>query len=147
MSRISAFVVFVVCAFWSTIAWAQEVVAAPAATRLLDSIVEVLAYALGAAASVMVLRLIHAFEKKTKIDVPAAWEAELQKLIPIATAYVEEQGHKIAKKGGEKLKMGESLELAADFVLDLAETKQVKQMGKEKLGKLIEAYLGETREK
>lgn len=117
----------------------------PAAIRLADQIIEVVAYAIGITLAALIGKLVLAIERKFKVNVPDAAEQYLNGLLDLGIAYAEEQARKHAKQHGKRLEMNDSLEHAANFVLDMAEKRKVKEMGKEKLKKLIEARLNMTR--
>lgn len=113
--------------------------------RFAHSALELLAYGLGTLLLGLLGKLIVTVEKKFKVNVPDPLETYLTGLLDKGIHYAEEQAHKKVKATGKKLKMGESLDNAADFVLDLADKRQVKELGKEKLKKLIEARLNAKR--
>jgi len=147
------YVVLAMCTctmFVTGVAFAAEVattaIAQSAASRFFQSAIEIIAYGAVAVLTLLAARLIRAIERKFNVDIPDEWELELTRLIDKGINYAEEQGRKQLKIVGEKLRMNESLELAANFVLDIGESRELDKLGKEKLKKLIESRLGLIRE-
>jgi hypothetical protein len=90
-------------------------------------------------------RLIKAFESKTKIDVPAKYEEMIDAWVLKGVHYAEEKGRNAIAAKGPALAGPEKLELAAGFVADLAERAGFADMAKDKIMKLVESKLSETR--
>lgn len=121
-------------------------VEAPAVPRALNGILEILVYAVGLIAAALVSKLLYTIERRFKFDVPRAAEIALNTLLTKGIHYAEEQARKVIKTKSEALSLPDKLELAATFVMDMADSKRVTELGKERIKKLIEAHLHENRE-
>lgn len=116
-----------------------------ATSRGLGGLIEVLGAGMVLVIGFLFAKLLRAVERKTKITLPAAWEAELAKLIPKGVHYAEEQAHKLVKAKTGNLAPNEKMEVAMNFVIDMAEQSKVKDLGKDKLKMLIESWLNENK--
>lgn len=115
-------------------------------SRLVDSALEILAPVVALFAMWAAHKLIKVFESKTSIDVPAKTEEMIDEWLLKAVAYAEEKGRTAVKTQLEPIKGPEKLEMAVNFVLDLAEKYNLKGLTKEKVTKMVEAKLGLTRQ-
>lgn len=90
-------------------------------------------------------RLISVFESKTKIELPAKTHEMVDDWVQKGLHYAEEKARNAVAANAVALKGPEKLELAAGFVMDLAEKYGVGDMAKDKVIKLVESKLSETR--
>lgn len=90
-------------------------------------------------------KLVKVFEAKTGIDVPEKIEAQVDSWVEQGIALAEEKSRKVVVAGGEKLKGPEKLELAANFVLDLADQYKLKDKVAASVKDKVEAKLGINR--
>jgi len=138
---------FLLCILTASVVWAQGDSAAPAAdpniaTRISELAFQVLTPIITAFAMWATHRLIAVFEKKTKIDIPAAQEEMIDKWIEQAIHYATEQSYKKVAGKAAKLTGPEKLEQAVGFVLAFAQAQGWVQWTKDKLANKIEARLG-----
>jgi len=87
-------------------------------------------------------RLIRLFETKTKIDVPQKQEDQIDAWIDRAILLAAEKARQKIHAKTEALKGPEKLEIAADFVYDLAQSRGWISWTKDLLKQKIEASLG-----
>ena len=119
--------------------------AQPAAVRAIDNIVQVGLYAVGLVLMLLLGKLVYTLEKRWKVKLPQIATDTLHNVIDQGIHYAQEQARKALKTNGKKLEMSDTLEHAATFVMDLADKKQVAEMGKEKIKRLIESRLNSNR--
>jgi hypothetical protein len=120
-------------------------VQSPAAARLIDMLIDILSAVLLILVPYFVHRLLAYFEKKTGLELSANMKEKIDALLDKGIAFAEEQGHKALKKREKKLEMSDKLELGAGYVLDLADAADAKDWTMEKVKKMLEARLNETR--
>jgi len=118
---------------------------APAFTRLMDQVIEIIAALLMLMVAFLTQRATSYFTKKTKIEIPAKTEETIAAWGKKAVHYASEKGHQFAAEKGEAMKGSEKLEHALGFGLGLAEEYGMTNLAKDKLTKYIESHLGESR--
>jgi RNase P/RNase MRP subunit POP5 len=116
-----------------------------AVQSLSDQIVSVLGVALGAVLLSLINRGIAVFEKKTGVVVSENQRQQLNSAVEQAIHFAEEQTHKAVKNKLSATTLPPKIEMASQFVLDLADSMSLSDMTKEKAQKLIEARLGAGR--
>lgn len=125
-------------------ATATTAVVGTAMGRVLDFAFQLL-LALGVPFAYWIIhRITGAVETKLGFTIPAPLTEELDSLLGKGIAYAEQKAAVVVKAGGDKLKGPAKLEIAANFVLDLAEQYKLPEMAKDKVEKLLESKLGLT---
>lgn len=148
MNRIAPLLAFTVVFLLPAVAFAQaEAVMddTTAAGEALTWVVNIAATTLALLINWLVLKGIKYFEKKTKIDIPAAQEELLMKLAEKGIGLAEEKAHQAVKKGATKLEGPEKLEVALKFVAKMAKEYKLPEMAEDKLADYVEAKLGLAR--
>lgn len=146
MIRFCQFLILLLVISWATVAHAAEV-QSEALTRVGNDLVEIVAKALG----VVVLCLIAIVARKVKqrydVELPNTWMAQIETWIDRGIAYAEEQGHKAVKYADDKIgaRVPDKLDIAATFVLDSVNDRELTRRGKEWVKQAIEARLNTTR--
>ena len=120
-------------------------VQSPAIARIIDIVIDVMAAILLILVPYFIHRLLAYFEKKTGIKLALATKEKIDALLDKGIAFAEEQGHKVVKAKAKALTMPEKLEFGAGYVMDLADHADVKGWTIEKVKKMLEARLNETR--
>lgn len=115
--------------------------------KLADLAIQTLAPILLALSGWLAHRLIKAFETKTKIDVPAKQEAQIDGWIEAGIRLAEEKAHKAVKAKADKITGPEKLEAAASFALDLAQKNGWVDWTRDRLKSKIEAKLNVVKER
>lgn len=95
--------------------------------------------------SVLLVRVISYFEKKTKIDIPAATEKMLFDLADQAIGLAYEKAHQLLEKEGKILGGSEKLNAALQFVMNIATKHNLEGIEEEKIKDYINAKLGTKR--
>ena len=116
---------------------------APMSTAL-GGVVELVAYGLGLLLATLLSLLAKKVSDKFKVSIPEKWMDSANALIDKGISYAEEKS-KQAIKNNETINGNEKLNLAAGFVLSMADDKKLIKLGEDKLKKLIEARLGQNR--
>ncbi len=143
----------VLVAIWvfPAMAWAQEAASSTAvgettpAGEIMSMVVKILFSALAIVVSYLSTKAIKYFEKKTKIDVPAATEKMIFEWADKGVGYAHEKAHQLAQTAGRKMNGNEKLNIAMQFVSDLVKKYNIEPIAEEKLRRYIEAKLGEKR--
>jgi hypothetical protein len=117
---------------------------APAA-ELLTMIVKIVFSVVGILGAYLSTKAIKFFEKKTKIDIPAATEKTIFEWADKGVSYAHEKAHQAAQAGGRKLNGNEKLNIALQFVSDLVQKHNLDAIAEERLRRYIESKLGEKR--
>lgn len=86
-------------------------------------------------------RLIKVFETKTKIDIPAKQEAQVDAWIATGIRAAEEKAYQAVKAKADKITGPEKLEAAISFALGMAEKNGWLDWTRDKLQAKIEAKL------
>lgn len=149
--KFALLLIAIIAIFWPLAAFADPASAITTITtsepsafaRIGQDIATVLISALGVLVTALIAKLIHAAEKRLKIDVPDAWEQKIGNWIDLGIHYAEEQGRKGVDVASTKLGkyVPDKLDTAAKFVLDMADDKKLVAKGEEWLKKMIEARL------
>lgn len=116
-----------------------------ALSQVIDLIFQILLVVLPVVATWLAHRGIAIIEKKTKISVPDAVEAKIDEWISQGIWFAAEKSHKKIKEKTMKLSGSEKLEEAADFVLDLAQSRGWVEWSKDRIKAKIEAKIGKER--
>jgi len=116
-----------------------------AVQSLSDQIVSILGVALGGVLLALINRAIAAFEKKTGLEISESQRQQLNSAVEQSIHFAEEQAHKATKNKLSSTTMPPKLDMAAEFVLDIANSMSLSDMTKEKARRLIEARLGAGR--
>lgn len=95
--------------------------------------------------SILIMKAISYFEKKTKIDIPAATEKMLFDWADQGIGLAHEKAHQILQKEGTVLGGNEKLNVALQFVLDIATKHNLEGLAEEKLKDYINSKLGSKR--
>lgn len=106
--------------------------------KLVLSIVSVLG-------SILIMKAISYFEKKTKIDIPAATEKMFFDWADQGIGLAHEKAHQILQKEGKVLGGNEKLNVALQFVLDIATKHNLEGLAEEELKNYINSKLGSKR--
>lgn len=112
-------------------------------STVLGDIVQVLAVGLGTLLATLLAILVQRISSKFNVAVPAVWMEGANALIDKGIHYAEEKA-KHALKNNVKLNSNEKLNIAAAFVLSMADDKKLVKLGEEKLKKLIESRLNQN---
>jgi hypothetical protein len=122
---------------------AAEITAdSPAVVRLLDHLLEIAATLLMLVMTWAGMKAKTWFSEKTKIEIPAAIDAQLMRVASMATGFAESKARKLLADNQEKMKGPDKLDTALKFGLDLAEAQNLPKWSKDKLEDYIEAKLG-----
>jgi hypothetical protein len=126
--------------------FAQEAVAAASKPptwleRLTNDVLVILVPAVTLVITTYVAKLLNAAAKKLHMDVPPKAQQELDALVDKGIHYAAEQARKVSKSAGGKMSQEDAKAHAVNYVLDMAESKKIVEMGRDKLGKYIEAKL------
>jgi len=121
-------------------------VQSPAAARLIDMLIDILSVVLMILVPYFVHRGLAYFEKKTGLELSPYMKDKIDGLLDDGIAYAEEQGRKAVKNKTKKLTMSEKLEHGANYVLDLADAVDAKGWTTEKVKKMLEGRLNQTRD-
>lgn len=127
------------------LAFAQEVAAAPEQSAFGEILLEVLAGVfslLGLLATWLVAKGIKYFEKKTKIDVPAAYEATLAEWASKGVGLAQEKSHQTFQNLGRKLEGPEKMEVAVRFVRGMVAEYGWDDLAEDKIRDYVESKLG-----
>jgi hypothetical protein len=92
-------------------------------------------------------RLIKAFEIKTKLDVPAKQEAQIDAWIAAGIRAAEEKAYQAVKAKSDKITGPEKLETAIGFVLGMAEKNGWVDWTKDLLKAKVEALINVDKER
>jgi len=140
--------VFVVLILMHGVALAQEAAKASAEVdqsafgEILMEVVALVFSLLGLVATWLTAKGIKYFEKKTSIDVPAAYEATLAEWASKGVGLAQEKSHQQLQKLGTKLKGPEKMEVAVRFVRTMAENYGWDDIAEEKVRDYVESKLG-----
>lgn len=128
-------------------AWAQDTATAEpnAVTRITELIFEILMVVLPLVATWLVHRGIKVFETKTKVDVPDAIEIKIDEWVERGIHLAAEKSYQKVKEKTAKLSGPEKLEVAADFVFDMAQSRGWIDWSKDKIKAKVEAAIGQRR--
>lgn len=141
----STVLIFLIC--YPIAAFAQE--APPEtvgpASELLFMLLKIIFSVLGVVGTWLAIKGVKYFEKKTKIDIPAASEKALFDWADQAVGFAHEKSHQALKSTGRKLDGSEKLSLATGFVLDLVKKHNYDVIAETKLKDYVEAKLGTKR--
>jgi len=144
LSLFVGMIVFLAC----TISWAQgetSPAGETALTQLTKLVFEVLTVVLPIVATWLAHRVIGVFENKAQIQVPDAMEAKISTWIEQGIILAAEKSYQKVKDKTDKLKGSEKLELAADFVFDMAQAQGWTQWTKDRIKAKIESAVGAHR--
>jgi hypothetical protein len=90
-------------------------------------------------------RGIEVFEAKTGYDISAQQERLLYSALDKGIAYAEEQARKSFTEAGKKMTGLQKLDTASRFVMEMADTYGLDDLAEEKVRKLLEAQLNNSR--
>lgn len=110
--------------------------------ELLLTVMKIVFSALGIVATWLTTKAITYFQNKTKIDIPAATEQMLFAWADQSVGLAAEKAHQILQKTGTALSGEEKLNIASQFVLDLAKKHNLEGVLEDKVKNYIEAKLG-----
>lgn len=152
MKYISALFVFFTLIFMTAMAFAQATdpsVPVPQApvVEFFGWLVRLVFIVVSGAVMWAVVKAKNFFEEKTKIDIPKQYEDMLFGFATRGVALAEEKAHRIAKNSGEKLSGNQKVDVAMDFVRDLAKQYGLDKAAEEKVKNYIDAALGLERMK
>lgn len=116
-----------------------------ALTHVTSLAFDILSVILPIIATWLVHRGIKVFETKTKIDIPASIESQIDTWVEKGIHYASEKSYKKVKEQTQRLSGPEKLEEAADFVFELANAKGWDDWTKDIIKKKIESALGQKR--
>jgi hypothetical protein len=116
-----------------------------AITTATDLAIQILGPLLLALSGWLAHRLTAAFEAKTKIDIPAKQEAQIDAWVTAGIHYAEEKARNAAKAADAKITGGEKLEAAAGFALDMVQKAGWVGWTRDHLKAKIEAKLNASR--
>ncbi len=101
--------------------------------------------ALSILVSILTMKAITYFEKKVKIDVPAATEKMLFDLADQAIGLAHEKAHQVLQDEGKVLGGNEKLNIALQFVMEIAAKHNLEGVAENKIKDYINAKLGVKR--
>mgnify|MGYP003417569591 CR=1 FL=1 len=136
--------------WFPAVAYAQDAAPVPTeqvgpASELLFSLLKIVFTILGLVATYLTVKAIAYFEKKTKIDIPAATEKTIDEWADRAVGFAHEKSHQVLKQTGKKLDGNEKLSLATGFVNDMVKKHKLAEITEAKLKDYVEAKLGTKR--
>ncbi len=143
-----------ICALMLAVIWIYPVMASAQDAPVADTnaaqdisllVAKILFSILSVLTTWLVTKAIGYFEKKTKIDIPAATEELLHKWADKGIGYADEKSHQAIKKHGKKLTGPEKLEIALKFVIGMAKQYELPTMAEDKLTEYVESKLGLNR--
>lgn len=115
---------------------------ASALSKLVEMAVQVGMPVLSLFAAWLAHRLVKAFEDKTKIQLPAQTQAMIDDWVHKGVMYAEQKAQAAIDGKLAAIKGPDKLEMAANFVLDLASQHGYDALARDKVEKLIESKLG-----
>lgn len=117
----------------------------PAETPVSDFVMmlmKIIFSVLGILATYLTTRAISYFEKKAKIEIPADTEKMIFDWADQAVGLAHEKAHQVLQKTGTSLNGNEKLDIATQFVMDLAKKHKLDSIAEIKLNEYINAKLG-----
>lgn len=145
---VGTFVILSLICVYPVIAFAQGSPILPTGSAggdILMTIVEIALTGLSLVGIALLVRIIGYFEKKTKIDIPAATEKMLFDWADQAIGLAHEKAHQVLQDQGKVLGGNEKLNVALQFILDIANKYNLADVAKDKLEDYINAKLGSRR--
>lgn len=112
---------------------------------LLMMLMKVVFSVLGLVATYLTTMAINYFQKKTKIEIPASTEKMLFDWADQAVGLATEKAHQVLQQTGKSLNGPDKLNIAVQFVLDLAKKHNIDAIAEEQLKDYINAKLGAKR--
>lgn len=149
ISRNIAWLLLPLSIFIPTIALADAATSDPSTGTVVGDIVmlllKIVIFALSALASILITKAISYFEKKTKIDVPAAAENTLLGWADAAIGFAHEKAYQLLQSEGKVLSGNDKLNIALQFVLSIAKEHNIEGIAEDKIKDYINSKLGTKR--